>query len=68
MLDNLDQCVGKKAVFSVRLGIVRDGMVDIFTGETHGKIVPKKGTEGFGFDPVFLPDGSELTLAENKVR
>ena len=49
-----------------RLGLSKDGAVDIFTGTTEGKIVEKRGEGGFGFDPVFLPTGSDKTLAENK--
>ena len=34
-------------------------------GELHGEIVKEfKGTEGFGFDPIFKPDGFDITLAE----
>jgi non-canonical purine NTP pyrophosphatase (RdgB/HAM1 family) len=33
-------------------------------GETEGEIVAPRGANGFGFDPVFLPDGSERTFGE----
>ena len=33
-------------------------------GETAGTIVAPRGGNGFGFDPVFLPDGSERTFGE----
>jgi len=34
-------------------------------GRTEGTLVlPGRGTHGFGWDPVFLPEGSELTFAE----
>jgi len=49
-----------------RLGIVQDGHVDVYKGETEGTIVEKRGDGGFGFDPVFLPTGSTQTLAQNK--
>ncbi len=35
-----------------------------FTGEVVGRIVDPRGDSGFGFDPIFVPDGSELTWAE----
>lgn len=35
-----------------------------FKGEMHGTIVQPRGNMGFGWDPIFLPDGSEKTLAE----
>ena len=39
--------------------------VDLFVGETRGVVVPEpRGGHGFGWDPVFQPDGSERTFAE----
>ncbi len=38
---------------------------EIFIGEVSGEIVDEpKGTNGFGYDPLFKPDGFELTYAE----
>jgi XTP/dITP diphosphohydrolase len=35
------------------------------TGTLSGRIAPEaRGTEGFGFDPVFVPDGEQRTVAE----
>ncbi len=34
------------------------------TGEVHGRIVPPRGTNGHGFDPIFVPDGYDQTFAE----
>jgi len=35
------------------------------TGIFEGRIAEKpRGTEGFGYDPVFIPDGEEQTVAE----
>jgi XTP/dITP diphosphohydrolase len=42
-----------------------DGPVEIFEGEVHGRLVwPPRGTRGFGYDPVFLPDGRDETFGE----
>lgn len=38
--------------------------VQIFEGRTEGKIVVPRGKRDFGWDPVFQPDGFELTYAE----
>ncbi|MCB9992597.1 MAG: non-canonical purine NTP pyrophosphatase [Hyphomicrobiaceae bacterium] len=43
-------------------GIIRD---QIFAGEARGTLVwPPRGTLGFGYDPVFLPDGYDITFGE----
>ncbi|MDH7507127.1 MAG: XTP/dITP diphosphatase [Candidatus Thermoplasmatota archaeon] len=37
----------------------------IFTGKCYGRISKKtQGTRGFGFDPIFIPDGEKKTFAE----
>ena len=42
-----------------------DGELHIFTGRTAGRITRKKrGTGGFGFDPIFQPEGFSKTFAE----
>jgi len=42
-----------------------DGHVEEFEGRVDGVIVwPPRGTAGFGYDPLFLPDGHERTFGE----
>ncbi|WP_455482022.1 RdgB/HAM1 family non-canonical purine NTP pyrophosphatase [Bartonella sp. B35(2025)] len=42
-----------------------DGYADYFRGSVEGTFVwPPRGNKGFGFDPVFLPDGYENTFGE----
>lgn len=42
-----------------------DGHVESFEGRVAGKIIwPPRGDQGFGYDPVFQPDGHERTFAE----
>ncbi|MCC2113109.1 MAG: RdgB/HAM1 family non-canonical purine NTP pyrophosphatase [Hyphomicrobiales bacterium] len=42
-----------------------DGEVAEFRGEVEGRLVwPPRGTKGFGYDPVFLPDGHGRTFGE----
>ena len=42
-----------------------DGRVEHFEGRVDGKIVwPPRGTEGFGYDPMFLPDGHDKTFGQ----
>ncbi len=66
LLDHLKGFVGKKAVWSVLLAYRVGDEVRIYQGEVEGVIVKPRGEGGFGFDPVFLPDGSDLTLAQCK--
>lgn len=42
-----------------------DGREQIFEGRVAGRIVwPMRGTLGHGYDPIFQPEGSDLTFAE----
>ena len=42
--------------------------VHVFEGRIDGTIIhEKRGTQGFGYDPIFLPDGSDKTFAEMSV-
>lgn len=42
-----------------------DGHTELFRGEVEGVVVwPPRGTQGFGYDPVFQPEGFETTFGE----
>jgi XTP/dITP diphosphohydrolase len=42
-----------------------DGEVEIFEGEVHGHLeFPPRGNKGFGYDPIFVPDGFTQTFGE----
>jgi XTP/dITP diphosphohydrolase len=42
-----------------------DGSVETFEGEAPGRIVwPPRGEHGFGYDPIFVPDGRQRTFGE----
>jgi XTP/dITP diphosphohydrolase len=42
-----------------------DGHVEEFEGTVHGTLIwPPRGAEGFGYDPMFRPDGYDITFAE----
>ncbi len=41
------------------------GDVELFRGEVSGTLVwPPRGTRGFGYDPMFVPDGHSITFGE----
>jgi len=64
-MDELDRMVGKSARFICYLGIHRSNKVQIYKGEVSGKICKKDG-DGFGFNPYFMPEGSERSFAIDK--
>ncbi len=42
-----------------------DGRTDLFRGEAAGGLVwPPRGERGFGYDPMFVPEGGNLTFGE----
>ncbi len=42
-----------------------DGTSEIFEGRVNGKLCwPARGKKGFGYDPIFIPTGHEITFAE----
>ena len=42
-----------------------DGHCESFEGEVRGTLVfPGRGTKGFGYDPIFIADGYDITFAE----
>lgn len=45
-----------------------DGETEVFEGKVFGHLVwPPRGDQGFGYDPMFLPDGEDLTFGEMDV-
>ena len=41
-----------------------DGHTELFEGRVFGELVPPRGSLGFGYDPIFRPDGHERTFGE----
>ena len=66
LLQALGQEVDRTAWFSCVLAIAwPDGDSAVYEGRVDGALVwPPRGTLGFGYDPVFVPNGSEQTFAE----
>jgi XTP/dITP diphosphohydrolase len=55
----------RKARFRTIISLVEKGHIVNFEGSINGKIIKKKkGISGFGYDPIFQPDGYEQTFAE----
>ena len=66
MLNHLEAFAGRKAHWRVLLAYREGDWVFVYEGVVDGTIVPQRGKEGFGFDAVFLPEGAEATLAQDK--
>ena len=55
----------RKACFKTVVALILDGETHLFEGRVDGKIIETpRGTSGFGYDPVFMPDGYDQTFAE----
>ena len=65
VLEELNGIENRNARFRTVVVLILDGSVNYFEGIVNGKIInERKGIKGFGYDPVFLPDGYKLTFAE----
>ncbi|SVC19096.1 uncharacterized protein METZ01_LOCUS271950, partial [marine metagenome] len=66
LLKQMEGLDNRSASFKCVLGLLlEDGTVHKFVGECKGKIIHElKGDNGFGYDPVFVPDGFDRTFAE----
>lgn len=64
--DRLQGKSDRRAHFVAALALAwPDGHAEVFRGEAHGVLIwPPRGTKGFGYDPMFLPDGYERTFGE----
>jgi len=50
------------------ISLIINGTENQFEGIVEGKIISeKKGVSGFGYDPIFQPDGFETTFAEMNI-
>jgi len=65
ILFELKAIENRNAQFKTIVSLVWNGQEHLFEGITKGKIIrEKKGANGFGYDPVFVPEGSEKTFGE----
>lgn len=65
LLLELRTATSRKAHFKTVICLNNNGLQHLFTGIINGTITTEKiGTNGFGYDPVFIADGTEKTFAE----
>ncbi len=68
VLTKLADKPNKNARFRAVISLIIDGKETQFEGICNGKIIDDpKGTEGFGYDPIFIPDGSDRSFAEMSI-
>ncbi len=58
-------CENRTARFRTVIALIVNGKIYTFEGKIEGSIIKEKiGSQGFGYDPIFLPDGYDKTFAE----
>ena len=65
LLENLKNAADRNARFRTVITLITDGREKQFKGVVNGKIInERRGNSGFGYDPVFVPNGYVTTFAE----
>lgn len=70
--DNMDKVLSnllgnnnRGAQFKTVIALIIDGKETLFEGIAKGEMTTKKsGQEGFGYDPIFQPEGYDITFSE----
>lgn len=65
VLEMLGDTENRKTRFRTVIALILDKKEYLFEGIVNGNIIKeKRGSEGFGYDPVFIPDGFTKTFSE----
>ena len=65
VLTQLKDITNRNARFKTVIALIIDEKITCFEGIVEGQITTQKsGTEGFGYDPIFKPNGYEKTFSE----
>ncbi|MBQ2424144.1 MAG: RdgB/HAM1 family non-canonical purine NTP pyrophosphatase [Alistipes sp.] len=65
LLKNLEGVVDRTARFRTVIALILDGVEYTFEGRVEGTIATSEsGSEGFGYDPLFVPSGEIITFAQ----
>ena len=64
ILDLLGNKVNRNASFKSIIAFHDGNKIELFTGEIKGKIGFELTTGGWGFDPIFIPENSDLTFGQ----
>ncbi len=65
VLDKLGDCTERSARFRTVISLIIGGEEFLFEGSIEGRIATmRSGYEGFGYDPIFIPEGYDISFAE----
>ena len=65
LLRNMKGATNRRARFRTVISLILDGEEHLFEGIVEGALLTApRGTNGFGYDPIFVPDGYAETFAE----
>ncbi len=65
LLKNLEGKENRRARFRTVISLILGGVEHQFEGIVNGRIIDaERGGEGFGYDPLFIPEGFDRTFAE----
>lgn len=65
LLTDMQYIENRNAQFRTAIVLILDGKIHLFEGTIKGTIIrSERGSGGFGYDSVFVPDGFEKTFAE----
>ena len=65
LLKNLEGATDRRAQFRTVISLILNGEEHLFEGVVEGRIIDREeGHEGFGYDPLFIPDGYDKTFAQ----
>lgn len=69
LLEDLSGKTNRNAQFKTVIALNLNGKQQLFTGIAPGKItLEKAGNQGFGYDPIFKPEGFEVTFAQLSIK
>jgi XTP/dITP diphosphohydrolase len=65
VLKRMEGITNRKARFRTVIALVENGKLSFYKGEIQGIITSeKRGEKGFGYDPIFIPDGFDTSFAQ----
>lgn len=65
VLDEIEASDNRNARFVTTIAYIKNNLEYVFEGEVKGTLIKeKRGSNGFGYDPIFVPNGHQETFAE----